>query len=361
MAAAQKKNTYTAAEVAVLEETILKQKNEIEELKRKLDHMNEVFANAQRARFGQSSEKASYVMSEDQVSLFNEAEKEQDHKAEEPTEETFTVKAHARKKKRTLEEMTENLPEKEILLELPEDQRICGKCGGMFKPIGKKFVRHELQVIPRQVKLLAYYTVTHCGCWTHMKRKWREAMPDGATVKTSKAAVGFQYCNKLFSLEKKCATLNNKLRKEYRQNFILPVLEEYFCWVNTLNPEKGSKLAEAVTYAKNQRSALTAFVEHGDVPISNNLAENAIRPFALGRKNWLFCDTVKGAESSAIVYSMVETAKANGLDPYDYLLYALSVLPYYGKSTSHEMLETAMPWSSEVQQQIGKKAKTESE
>lgn len=109
-------------------------------------------------------------------------------------------------------------------------------------------------------------------------------MPDGATVKTSKAAVGFQYCNKLFSLEKKCAALNSKLRKEYRQNFVLPVLEGYFCWVNTLNPEKGSKLADAVTYAKNQRSALTAFAEDGDVPISNNLAENAIRPFAVGRK-----------------------------------------------------------------------------
>ena len=161
MAAAQKKNTYTAAEVAVLEETILKQKGDIEELRRKLDHMNEVFANAQRARFGQSSEKASYVMSEDQIGFFNEAEMEQDHKAEEPTVETFTVAAHSRKKKRTLAEMTENLPEKEILLELPEDQRICGKCGGMFKPIGKKFVRHELQVIPRQVKLLAYYTVTY--------------------------------------------------------------------------------------------------------------------------------------------------------------------------------------------------------
>ena len=170
--------------------------------------------------------------------------------------------------------MTANLPEKEILLELPEGQRICGKCGGMFKPIGKKFVRHELQVIPRQVKLLAYYTVTY-AC---------------------------DHCEKD-----------------------------------------------------------TGFAQHGNVPISNNLAENAIRPFAVGRKNWLFCDTVKGAESSAIVYSMVETAKANGLDPYDYLLYALSVLPYYGKSASYEMLETAMPWSSEVQQRIGKQAQVETE
>lgn len=534
MAAADKKTTYTAAEVAVLEDTILKQRQEIDELKRKLEHMNEVFANAQRVRFGQSSEKASYVLNEDQISLFNEAEKEQDHKAAEPTEETFAVKAHARKKKRTLDEITANLPEKEILLELPEEQLVCDKCGGKFKAIGKKFVRREMQVIPRQVEILAYYTVTyacdhcekdtgfahiasakppvplmkhslaspssvadimakkyadglplarqekiwaregvelsratmsnwviqcsqtwlkplykhmkqrlleqnvihadesvvqvlkedgktassesrmwvyasgdrspipvrifeyqpdrsgkrpesflrgftgclvtdgysgynqvqkviHCGCWAHMKRKWREAMPDGATIQTSKAAVGFQYCNKLFSLEKKCANLKDKYRKEYRQNIILPVLEEYFCWVNTLDPEKGSKLAEAVTYARNQKTALMAFVDHVDVPISNNLAENAIRPFAVGRKNWLFCDTVKGAESSAIVYTMVETAKANGLDPYEYLLYALSVLPYCGKSISHEMLESTMPWSSEIQQRIGKKAQTENE
>ena len=541
MAAADKKTTYTAAEVAVLEDTIQSQQNQIQaqqeqidELKRKLDHMNEVFANAQRARFGQSSEKTSYVFSDDQICLFNEAEKEQDHKTAEPTEDTFTVKAHARKKKRTLDEMTANLPEKEILLELPESQLICDKCGGKLKAIGKKFVRREMQVIPRQVKILAYYTVTyacdhcekdtgfayivsakppvplmkhslaspssvadimakkyadglplarqekiwaregvelsratmsnwviqcsqtwlkplykhmkqrlleqnvihadetvvqvlkedgksatsesrmwvyasgergqksvrifeyqpdrsgkrpesflrgftgclvtdgyagynlvqkviHCGCWAHMKRKWREAMPDGATVKTSKAAVGFQYCNKLFSLEKKCANLKDKYRKEYRQNVMLPVLEEYFCWVNTLNPEKGSKLADAVTYAKNQKTALCAFVQHGDVPISNNLAENAIRPFAVGRKNWLFCDTVKGAESSAIVYSMVETAKANGIDPYDYLFYVLSVLPYYGKSVSHERLETLMPWSKEAQQRYREGAQVEAE
>lgn len=148
MAAAQKKNTHTAMEVAVLESKIQEQQAQIEELKRKLDHMNEVFLNSQRAQFGQSSEKPSYVMSEDQPCLFNEAEKEQDHKAEEPIEENFAVKAHARRRKCTLEEMTANLPEKESLLELPEDQRICGKCGGMFKPIGGKFVHHELQVIP---------------------------------------------------------------------------------------------------------------------------------------------------------------------------------------------------------------------
>ena len=97
--------------MAVLESMIQKQQVQIEESKRKLDNMNEVFSNAQRARFGQSCEKTSYVMREDQIKIFHEAEKEQDHKAEEPTEETFTAKAHARKKKCTLEEMTANLPE----------------------------------------------------------------------------------------------------------------------------------------------------------------------------------------------------------------------------------------------------------
>ena len=134
MATKQQKTTYTAAEVAVLEETILKQKDEIEELKRKLDHMTEIFANAQRARFGQSSEKSTYVMNGDQVNLFNEVEQEQDHKAEELTEETFTVKAHTRKKKRTLDELTKNLPEEEVLLRLPESQLVCEECGGTFKP-----------------------------------------------------------------------------------------------------------------------------------------------------------------------------------------------------------------------------------
>ena len=521
MAAADKKTIYTAAEVAALENKIQQQQEEIEALKKKLEHMNEVFANAQRARFGQSSEKKSYVLSEDQICLFNEAEIEQDHKAEEPTEETFTVKAHARKKKRTVDELIKDLPVEEVILSLPEEKLRCDKCGGTFKLIGKKLVRRELVVIPQSEKVLEYYSctyacdkcekdtgfahivttktppalmkhslaspstvadvmtkkyvdgvplarqekiwarqgvelsratlanwviqcaqtwlkplykemkqqllaqdvihadetvvqvlkedgktaasesrmwlyasgayskpqirifeyqpdrsgkrpesflkgfsgylvtdgyagynqvqkVTHCGCWAHARRKWREAMPDGATVKTSKAAVGFQYCTKLFSLEKKYIYADGKSRKEYRQNVVWPLLEEYFCWLKTLRPEKGSKLEEAVRYSLNQKQQLMAFLENGDVPISNNLAENAIRPFVVGRKNWLFCDSVKGAEASAIVYSLVETAKANGQEPYDYLLYVLTLLPYRGKSLSHDELAALMPWHPNV-------------
>ena len=522
MAAADRKSTYTAAEVAVLKDRIAKQQEEIDQLKRKLEHMNEVFANAQRARFGQSSEKNTYVLY-NQVSLFNEVEKEQLPKAEEPTPETILVEAHQRKKKRSQGEMLNHLPEEEVLLELPEEQLVCGKCGGKMKPIGKKFLRHEMQIIPKQIKLLAYYAVTyacdkcekdtgfahiasvkppvplmkhslaspstvayimtqkyvdglplarqekiwaregiclsratmanwviqctqswlkplykhmkqellthsvihadetvvqvlkeegkpatsesrmwlyasaallgnqvrlfeyqpdrsgkrpeaflkgfggalvtdgyagynqvinvtHCGCWAHVRRKWREAMPEGATVKTSKAAVGFQYCNKLFAEERKCVSYKPEYRQEYRQNKELPLLEEYYAWLNMVHPEKGSKLEEAVRYSLNQKQQLMAFLDNGEVPISNNLAENAIRPFTLGRKNWLFCDTPKGAEASAIVYSLVESAKANGIEPFAYLQHVLLQLPYLGKTHSHQELESLMPWASYIQQ-----------
>ena len=80
--------------------------------------------------------------------------------------------------------------------------------------------------------------VTHFGCWAHARRKWWEAMPDGATVKTRKAAVGFQYCTKLFSLEKKYIYADVKARKDYRQNVVRPLLEEYFAWLKIIHPEK---------------------------------------------------------------------------------------------------------------------------
>ena len=185
--------------------------------------------------------------------------------------------------------------------------------------------------------------VTHCGCWAHARRKWREAMPEGATVKNSKAAVGFQYCNKLFAEEWKCAAYKPQYRQEYLQNKELPILEEYYAWLKTVHPEKGSKLEKVVRYSLNQKQPLMAFLDSGEVPISNNLTENTIRPFTFGRKNWLFCDTIKGAEASTIAYSMVESAKANGVEPFAYLQHVLLQLPHLGKTHYHEELESLMP------------------
>ena len=186
--------------------------------------------------------------------------------------------------------------------------------------------------------------VTRCGCWAHMKRKWKEAMPKGATMANSKAAVGFNFCVKLFNMEKKFVADSPDFRRMKRQVMAEPLVDEYFLWVKTLQPTSGSKLAEAVTYAQNQELYLRTFLNHGEVEISNNFAENAIRPFAVGRKNWLFCDTVKGAESSAIVYTIVETAKANGQNPFEYLKCLFRNLPYLDKTPSAETLESLMPW-----------------
>ena len=165
MAAANKKITYTAAEVAELirplTQSVEALQKENEELKRKLEHMNEVFANAQRTQYGQSSEKKTYVLNEDQLNFFNEAEDCQNHKAEEPTEETLTVKVHARKKKRTVDELAKNLPVEEIVIDLPESRLSCYKCGGTFKLIGKKLSRRELIIIPQSEKILEYYSCTY--------------------------------------------------------------------------------------------------------------------------------------------------------------------------------------------------------
>ena len=203
----------------------------------------------------------------------------------------------------------------------------------------------------------AVENVTRCGCWAHMRRAWRDAMPKGATTENSKAAVGYNYCNKLFALERKWKNLNNAQREENRRNQAEKMVDEYFLWVRSIDPVSGSKLEDAVKYALNQEKYLRAFLNNGEVEISNNFAENAIRPFVIGRKNWLFSDTVKGAKSSAIVYSLIETAKANGVEPYAYLALVLTDMQYMGKPFSNEELESLMPWSEEMKQSIVRRTK----
>lgn len=165
MFAMGKKTSSVQADTVVFsqlreENDILKQENE--ELRRKLERMNELLLNAQRARFGQSGEKRSYVISE-QLGMFNEAEAEQDHKVSEPTEETLIVKEHQRKRKpkRTTEELTAGLPVKEVMLEFPEDEQSCSACGHPLKQIGKKFLYEELEIIPQQVRVVKYYSATY--------------------------------------------------------------------------------------------------------------------------------------------------------------------------------------------------------
>ena len=128
------------------------------------------------------------------------------------------------------------------------------------------------------------------GCWAHMRRKWLDAMPEGADAKTCKAAQGYEFCNRLFELERQFEELTAEERLMQRKEKSGPVLEAYWTWLNTI-PRPTGKLKDAVTYAQNQKAHLCAFLEHGEIEISNNQVENAIRPFVVGRKGWLFADT----------------------------------------------------------------------
>ncbi|MBE6726423.1 MAG: IS66 family transposase [Ruminococcaceae bacterium] len=123
-------------------------------------------------------------------------------------------------------------------------------------------------------------------------------------------------------------------RKDERQKRSKPILDDFFAWVESLYAAPKSKLAKAIDYAKNEKVYLSRFLEDGRIPISNNRAENAIRPYVVGRKNWLFNITEGGAENQAILYSIVNTAKANGLN----------VEEYFTKIFSSEPGTIIMPW-----------------
>ena len=189
---------------------------------------------------------------------------------------------------------------------------------------------------------------TRAGCWAHARRKWVEAMPDGATQENALAAKGLEYCSRLFEVEQKLEGLPDAERREQRQLLSKPIVEAYYAWLDTIFKPAG-KLKKAITYSLNQREFLCAFLDHGEIEISNNQVENAIRPIVVGRKNWLFCDTQAGANASVIIFTVLETAKANGLNPEDYLNHLLTVLPERFAADPQAVVDDLLPWSEEMQ------------
>lgn len=492
----------------------------IESQKMRINNLMDILAKSQKAMFGRSSEKSRYVLGEDnnQLSLFNEAELETNNTAEEPTVETV-VKAHARKPKRTKEELAETLPVVEVVCDLSKQENQCDICGSELRYIGKEHVRDEIEMIPAQVRVLRYvrynyackeceketgdaniikspvpspvmkrslaspsavaYTmyqkyvnhmplnrqesdwknqgvtlsratlanwiirsshdwleplygelkksllkepvihadetvvqvlkedgkspssesrmwvyasgkskspsvlfeyqptrsgqhakrflegfngflqsdgyagynavpgVTHCGCLAHLRRKFEEALPKGENHEDSKSAIGLKYCNDLFNLEKEWVDLESEERYIKRLEQAKPVLDAFWSWISSLNVLQGSNLGKAVTYAINQKESLSAFLKDGRTEISNNRAENAIRPFVTGRKNWMFSDTKRGAVASATVFSIIETAKLNKLNPYMYLVHLFTQLPSLKELTS-ETLCPFLPWNEKL-------------
>lgn len=190
-----------------------------------------------------------------------------------------------------------------------------------------------------------------CGCWIHARRKFIEASPDKKMLTPCKAKTGFDFCEEILLEEKKLKSLDPDERKKLRNEKIKPIIDRFYLWCDQVDPRGVNKdFEKALTYARNQKEALCRFLEDGNIPAHNNRAENAIRPFVIGRKNWLFSQTAKGASASADMYSLVETAKANGLDVFDYLSWLFRQITAANHHFTDEFLEKLMPWSEPAQE-----------
>lgn len=201
-----------------------------------------------------------------------------------------------------------------------------------------------------------------CSCWAHIRRYWKDAVPADKEKKTKSPAVtGVRYCDELFAREKKLRGLDSGTRKEKRLEEEKPLLEAFWKWVETVDAVGGSRLAKAVTYTRNQKVYAENYLLDGRIEISNNLAERmGARPYAVGRKNFLFHDSVEGADSSAVIYSLIQTAKLNKLNVHKYLVTVLTEMPGLIAAAKEEPdgIERLLPWSEEIQRKCALKNKS---
>jgi len=192
--------------------------------------------------------------------------------------------------------------------------------------------------------------VIRCECWAHLRRKFVEA-DTASKGEDGYAKTGIAYCDKLFNIEEQLRDLSREERFRKRTELERPLLDAFWQWVQDTSeialPK--TKLGKALAYAQNQKPFMENYLKDGRCSISNNAAENSIRPFTVGRKNWLFCDTPKGADASALIYSLVETAKANGINVRKYLERIFTVMPTENWRADPEVLENLMPWSAYIQ------------
>lgn len=171
--------------------------------------------------------------------------------------------------------------------------------------------------------------ITVVGCWAHARRKFDEVlkgMPEKARA-GSLAEKAKRYCDHLFALETEFAKLTPQERQQQRQEQSRPLMEEFFRWLRSLHASTKSAFCSASGYVLGQKDYLENYLLDGRLEISNNRAERSIKPFVIGRKNFLFANTARGAQASAVMYSIVETAKENGVKPYDYIVWLLENAP----------------------------------
>ena len=196
------------------------------------------------------------------------------------------------------------------------------------------------------------------GCWVHARRKFDEALTviPKAHRNKSDAFLVIKQIQAIYRVEGKLNELSSKERLMQRQLVIKPLVDALFAYLKKMEPTvpTSGQLRKEYTYILNQEKYLRVFLEDGEVPIDNNASERAIRGFCIGKKNWQMIDTINGAHSSAIIYSIAETAKANNLKPYDYFVYLLEEIPKHMEQKDRTFLEDLLPWSKKLPEGIRK-------
>jgi len=192
------------------------------------------------------------------------------------------------------------------------------------------------------------------GCLAHLRRKFFDALKTlpKESRPESVAAKGVTYLDRLFHLEKQFASLTPDNRLKERIHLSKQVFDEFYHWIYSLNALPSTLIGKAVHYAKSQEKYLLRYLLDGRLEISNNRAERSIKPFVIGRKNWLFSNTPGGARASAIYYSLVVTAMENGLNPFEYLTWILTNMPNLGKAGFAESIGDFLPDSAALPQKV---------
>ena len=186
------------------------------------------------------------------------------------------------------------------------------------------------------------------GCWAHVGRKVFEATPKKAD-KTSLGAKGLRYCDHLFALENDWVDLSTEERLHKRQIELAPLMGEFLDWCREQAVLSGSKLGRGVAYSLKYENTLKTVLQDGHLVLSNNLAERAIKSLVMGRKNWLFSQSFDGAKATAIIMSLLETAKRHDLNTEKYMTYLLEHLPSEESLANKDVLEAYLPWAESIQ------------
>lgn len=198
-----------------------------------------------------------------------------------------------------------------------------------------------------------------CGCWAHARRPFAQiykTLGEEKAMGTVAAEALIQIQN-IYRTDNKLRNLPPAERKKRRNTLVKPLVDTFFAWcresIHRVSPS--SETAAGIQYCINPERYLRGFLEDPQIPLDNNLAEQAIRPFCVGKKNWKLIDTVHGAQASAILYSIVETAKANGINIYQYFKYLLTEIPKHMDDTDLSFIDPLLPWSKQLPAECRKK------